>query len=148
MKKVFFMLLSIGLIVLALVACQPTAPAGPQIEISGAWGRPSPLAEGNGAAYMLIENTGSADDKLISAASDVSEATEIHDMTMENDIMKMFKIDGIDIPAGGSVELKPGSKHIMFIGLHGKLEIGQIVTIDLEFEKLGKFSVKAEIREP
>ena len=147
-KKAPFLFFSILLIAFALVACQPAAPAGPQIEVSEAWGRPSPLQAGNGAAYMLLTNTGSEDDKLISAASDVSEAVEIHDMTMENDVMKMFRIDGIDIPAGGSAQLQPGGKHVMFIGLYEKLEIGQTINVTLEFEKSGQQTIEVEIREP
>ena len=146
MKKALFVLLIITTISIGLVACQPVAE-GPQIEVSGVWGRPSPMAAGNGAAYMLIENTGGEDDKLISASSDVSEVVELHDMTIENDIMKMFHVEYMEITARGSLELKPGSKHIMFIGLDKKLEVGQIVTIELEFEKSGKMTVEAEIRE-
>jgi copper(I)-binding protein len=144
-KKVLFTAFSILLTALALGACRP---AGPQIEIKEAWGRPSPMQAGTGAAYMVINNTGSEDDKLISAASDVAEAVEIHDMTMENDVMKMFRIDGIDIPAGGSATLQPGGKHVMFIGLYEKLEIGQVITVTLEFEKSGQQTIEVEIREP
>lgn len=146
-KKALFVIASISLIALALVACQPAA-TGPQIEIKEAWGRPSPMQAGNGAAYMMLENTGSEDDKLISAASDVSEVVELHDMTMEDDVMKMFHIDAVDIPAGGSAELAPGGKHVMFIGLHDQLEIGQVVTVTLEFEKSGQQIIEVEIREP
>ncbi len=146
MKKVLILIVSLVLIATALVACQQK-PEGPQIEISGVWGRPSPMVAGNGAAYMLIENTGAEDDKVIGAWSDVSENVEIHDMTMEDGVMKMFHVESYDVPAGGSVELAPGGKHVMFIGLYEKLEVGQIVTIELEFEKSGKITVEAEIRE-
>ncbi|MBT3321089.1 MAG: copper chaperone PCu(A)C [Anaerolineae bacterium] len=146
MKKIIFVLLSIALIVVGLSACAP-APEGPQIEISGVWGRPSPMKAGNGAVYMLISNTGSEDDKLISAYADVAEVVELHDMTMEDDIMKMFHVEYMEVPAGGSVELKPGSKHIMFIGLFEKLEVGQIFSVELEFEKAGKMTVDVEVKE-
>ncbi len=146
MKKVLFALLMIALIALGLSACQ-SAQEGPQIEISDAWVRPSPLAAGNGAAYMLIENKGSEDDKVIGAWSAVAENVEIHDMTMDDDVMKMFHIESCDLPAGGSVEFKPGGKHIMFIGLYEKLEVGQVITIELEFEKSGKMTVEAEVQE-
>ena len=145
MKKVLLALLFIAAITTTLIACRPT---GPQIQISNAWGRPSPMVAGNGAAYMLIENMGGESDRLINASSEISEAVEIHDMTMEDDVMKMFQIDGLDIPARGSVELKPGGKHIMFISIYNKLEIGQVITIVLEFEKSGEIIVEAEIHEP
>jgi copper(I)-binding protein len=147
MKKVFFVVLSIALVAVGLSACQ-TAPAGPQIEISGTWGRPSPMKAGNGAAYMLIENTGSEGDRVVAAYSDVAENVELHDMTMEDGVMTMFHVeDGYEVPAGGSVELAPGGKHVMFIGLYDKLEVGQVVTVELEFEKSGMQTVEVEIRE-
>lgn len=146
-KKALFTILTIALIALGLVACQ-SVPEGPQIEISEAWGRPSPMQAGNGAAYMTIENNGSEDDALISAASNVSEVVELHDMTMENDVMKMFHVEKIDVPAGGAAELKPGGKHVMFIGLYDQLEVGEVVTITLEFEKSGTRTIEVEIREP
>jgi len=144
-KKALFTAFSILLTALVLVGCRP---AGPQIEVKEAWGRPSPMQAGNGAIYMVLENSGSEDDKLISATSDVAEVVEIHDMTMENDVMKMFRIDGVDIPAGSSAELQPGGKHIMFIGLYNKLEVGQVITVTLEFEKSGQQTIEVEIREP
>ena len=147
MKKALFTLIIISIIAIGLTACQP-APEGPLIEVSGAWGRPSPMAAGNGASYMLIENKGSEADRLINVTSNVSDAVELHDMTMEDGVMKMFHVEeGYEIPAGGSVELKPGGKHVMFIGLHDQLVDGQVITIDLEFEKSGKITVEAKIRE-
>lgn len=145
-KQILLIILTITAITIGLVACQPAAE-GPQIEISSAWGRPSPMTAGNGAAYMVIENTGNEDDLLISAKSDVSEVVELHDMTMEDDIMKMFQVENIAIPAGGSAELKPGSKHVMFIGLYDKLEAGQVISVTLEFEKSGTQTIEVEIRE-
>lgn len=146
MKKTLFVVLSLVLIAVGLSACQ-SAPQGPQLEVSGIWGRPSPMAAGNGAAYLVIENTGSEDDKLINAYSDVAETVELHDMTMENDVMKMFHVDYMDIPAGGTLELKPGGKHVMFIGLYNQLEVGQVITVELEFEKSGKQTIQVEIKE-
>ena len=145
-KKILLIIVAIVTISIGSVACQPTVE-GPQIQVTEAWGRPSPMAAGNGAAYMTIENTGSEDDTLIKADSDVSEVVELHDMTMEDDIMKMFQVENIAIPAGGTADLKPGSKHIMFIGLYDKLEAGQMITITLEFEKSGTQTVEVEIRE-
>ena len=146
-KKALFTILTLSLLAFALAACQ-SKPEGPQIEISEAWGRPSPLQAGNGAAYMTIENKGSEDDVLISAASDVAEAVELHDMTMEDNVMKMFRVESIEIPADGSAELKPGGKHVMFIGLYNQLEVGQVITVTLEFEKSGTRTIEVEIREP
>ena len=146
MKRALAVLGIIAFMTAGLVACQPS-PVGPGIKISDAWGRPSPLEEGNAAVYMLIRNTGSEDDRLIGASSEAAEVVELHDMTMENDVMKMFQVESMELPAGGSLELKPGGKHIMFIHLREMFEVGQKVRLVLEFEKVGKISVEAEIRE-
>ncbi len=146
MRRILIVIVSITLVFLGLSACQP-ASAGPQIEVSNVWGRPSPVTDGNAAVYMLIRNTGSEDDRLIGASSDIADAIELHGMTMENDVMKMFQVESMDVPAGGSLELKPGGNHVMFIGLHEMLEVGGTVRVVLEFEKAGKIAVEAEIRE-
>ncbi len=146
MKRALAVLGTIAFLTVGLVACQPST-VGPGIKIMDAWGRPSPLEEGNAAVYMLIRNTGSEDDRLIGASSEAAEVVELHDMTMENDVMKMFQVESMELPAGGSLELKPGGKHIMFIHLREMFEVGQKVRLVLEFEKVGKISVEAEIRE-
>lgn len=146
MKKILIIFVPLALMISGLAACHPV-PEGPQIEISDVWGRPSPLAEGNAAVYMRIRNTGGEDDRLIGASSQAAEVLELHDMTMENDVMKMFQVEYMDLPAGSSLELKPGGKHIMFIHVREKLEAGQMVKFVLEFEKYGKITVEAEIRE-
>ena len=146
MKRVLVVMVSISLMAAGLAACQ-ASPGGGQIVISDAWGRPSPMEDSNAAVYMLIRNTGLEDDRLIGVSSGVAEAVELHDMTMENDVMKMFPVDYMELPAGGSLELKPGGKHIMLIGLHEMLEVGQTAMVVLEFEKAGEMTVEAEIRD-
>jgi len=146
MKRVLIVFLTIVLTLPGLTACQK-APAGPQIEISDVWGRPSPNVEGNTTIYLLIRNKGSEDDRLIGASSDIAETGELHGMTMENDVMKMFQVEFLEVPAGGSLELAPGGNHIMLIGLREMLEAGQRVRVVLEFWNAGKIPVEAEIRE-
>jgi hypothetical protein len=61
--------------------------------------------------------------------------------------MGMRPIDRLEIPAGGTVELKPGSYHIMLIGLNQELKPGDKIEITLTFEKAGEVKVTAEVRE-
>lgn len=123
-----------------------TSSAATGISVVGAWVRESPSA-GNGAAYMVINNTGSIDDALIGAESTVANATELHESIMNGDIVTMKPVARIDIKAGGSVELKPGSYHIMLIGLKQALQVGMKVSVTLKFEKAGPVKVEAEVRE-
>lgn len=137
-----------GLTLLALVGCAAGTPAsGSAIVVEGAWARPSPMMAGNGAAYMVIRNTGSVDDALIGVASDVAEMVEIHETTMEGGMAGMHSVEAIPVPAGGSISLEPGGYHVMLIGLKEQLQAGQTITLTLTFEKAGQITVQAEVRE-
>jgi len=136
-------------VLMAVVACAPAPAAGgpPEITVSDAWSRPSPMVAGNGAVYMKLTNTGGEDDRLVGAASDAAGAVELHETKMEGDMMKMSPVHDIVIPAGGSAELKPGGLHVMLIGLKNELVMGREVFITLNFEKSDPITVKAIIKE-
>jgi hypothetical protein len=98
----------------------------------------APVAGG----FLTIENTGTEPDRLVSAISDIAGDTQIHEMAMEGDVMKMRQlVDGLPIPAGGTVVLAPGGFHIMFMGLKQSLVEGETVTVTLTFEKAGTVDV-------
>lgn len=93
--------------------------------------------------YMVIRNIGNEPDRLISASVDFAGKTEIHEMAMENDIMKMRELaDGLEIPAGGEVVLKPGGYHVMFMKLQEQLKEGESRKATLVFEKAGPVEVE------
>jgi copper(I)-binding protein len=103
---------------------------------------------GTGAVFMTLVNEGQEGDRLIAAQTDVAKTVEIHQTTMDGDVMRMQQIDGIDIPASGQVELKPGDYHVMLIGLHHDLAIGDRFSVMLTFEKSGILVVEAEVQQP
>ncbi|WP_040728297.1 copper chaperone PCu(A)C [Thiomicrorhabdus sp. Kp2] len=86
------------------------------------------------ASFMTIENKSGVPLKIISAESDVSKVVELHTHTNDNGVMRMRKIPAIDVPASGKTELKPGGLHIMLIGPHKPLKMGQEITVKLNFE--------------
>jgi len=93
--------------------------------------------------YMVIKNNGDTPDRLVSASVDFAEKTEIHEMAMENDVMKMRELaDGLEIPAGVEVVLKPGGNHIMFMKLDGQIKEGEKRKATLTFEKSGSIEVE------
>ena len=95
-----------------------------------------------GGGFLTIENTGTEADRLVSAASTVAGATQIHEMAMEGDVMKMRQlVDGLEIPAGETVVLAPGGFHIMFMGLKQAFVEGETVAVTLTFEKAGSVEV-------
>lgn len=116
--------------------------AQPKIEVKDAWVRAVPPTSKMSAAYMVIENKGKEADKLISASNNVSEITELH--KTENG--KMRKVEFIEVPANGKVELKPGGLHIMLINLKKPIKEGEEVELTLKFEKSGEVKVKAPVK--
>jgi copper(I)-binding protein len=137
-----------------LVACSSGSAS---IIVSDPWARASSAMASAGAAYMTIENTGSAADALIGASSPAATTVEVHEtMVMgspapgasgDGGMMGMQPIARLEIPAGGSVELKPGSYHIMLIGLKQDLKVGDSIEITLKLEKAGEIKVTAAVRE-
>jgi len=88
-----------------------------------------------GAGYLTIRNTGSAADTLVSVETSVAGRGEIHDMTMTDGVMRMRRLaDGIEIPAGGTVALKPGGMHLMLMDLKQRLAEGETITVTLRFK--------------
>ncbi|MEX0839579.1 MAG: copper chaperone PCu(A)C [Parvibaculum sp.] len=114
------------------------------IRVDDAWARASVTA--TGAAYLTIENTGASDDALVEVRSDVAEKLEIHDMTMEDMVMRMRKLDRLALPAGETVRLMPGGMHVMLIRLRAPLAEGDVVPLTLVFEKAGAIEVSAAVR--
>jgi hypothetical protein len=98
---------------------------------------------------MLLVNKGDEADRLLAGKTGVAEVVEIHETVMSGDVMMMQMLpDGLEIPAGGEVLLKPGSYHVMLIGIKRDLKVGDTFTLDLQFEKSGSIRVEPEVREP
>ena len=94
------------------------------------------------SGYLTIKNTNSYDETLIAITTNFAKKSEIHEMIIENDIMKMNILnDGLKIPANSIVLLKPGSYHVMFMQLYKKLKIMSTHKINLNFEKVGQLNV-------
>lgn len=94
-----------------------------------------------GAGYVMIENHGTAGDRLVAAESRIAEMVELHTHIMENNVAKMVPVEAIDVPAGGKAELKPHGFHLMFMGLKQPLAEGDTFPVTLVFEHAGKVEV-------
>lgn len=114
------------------------------ITVSQAWSRATPGGVRNGAAYLAI-TASEAGDKLVDARSDAAERVELHNHIHENGVMKMRRVDAIDVPAGQTVTLSPGGYHLMLMGLKKPLEEGGKLNLTLVFEKAGEIEVTAPI---
>ena len=90
----------------------------------------------------MIRNKGAAGDRLVGASSPASARMEMHEMAMEKDVMRMREVKGIDVPAKGAAELKPGGFHLMFMELKAPLKAGDKVPVTLKFEKAGEIKTE------
>ncbi|OWV97436.1 hypothetical protein ATY81_08360 [Rhizobium sp. R72] len=99
-----------------------------------------------GGGYLTLTNTGSIDDKLLSITSDRAATTEVHQMTVNNGVMTMRPVaGGLVIPAGQTVELKPGGFHLMFMGVERPFKEGETVKATLTFEKAGSVELEFDV---
>lgn len=100
-----------------------------------------------GAAFMEITNNSEKDDVLIAAQADVSKTIELHKTTINDEgVMKMREMkDGIPLPAGKTVTLKPGGLHIMLMGLKAPLKLNDTYKMTLKFKNAPEKTIKIEV---
>lgn len=110
---------------------QVTAPGQP-VQVSGAWVRATVTGQKSSGAFMKI--TPKTATRLVGISSPVAGVAEVHEMKMEGDVMKMRALDGLDLPAGKTVELKAGGYHIMMMDLKQPLTAGSAVPLTLRFK--------------
>lgn len=116
------------------------------LTLENPFSRATPATARAGAGFLTIRNHGAAPDRLVAVSCDCAEASEIHEMAMDGNVMRMRELpDGLPIPAGGAAELKPGGYHLMFIGLKAPFEEGQSVKATLTFEKAGSVDVMFDV---
>lgn len=133
--------------VLAASAFVATA-AHAQVTVKDAWVRATVPQQKATGAFMQLN--AAKDSKLVSATSSLTPVVEVHEMKMEGDVMKMRQIPSVELPAGKSVELKPGGYHVMLMDLKQQVKEGDTVPLTLVIEgKDGKresVQVKAQVR--
>ncbi|HEX5807006.1 MAG TPA: copper chaperone PCu(A)C [Macromonas sp.] len=114
-----------------LAALVPLAHAADVLEVSDAWVRATVSSTGTGAFMRLKSRT---DARLVEVRSPVAGVAEVHEMTLVNDVMKMRALDTLPLPAGKTVELKPGGSHVMLMDLSAPLKAGDSVPLTLVIE--------------
>ena len=144
------------LLVLTLLGLIGAAGAVAQeapIQLEKPWVRRAPAmpdakagAQSNAGGYVTIVNRGTAPDALVGAAADVAERVELHQTRNMSGMMMMEPVAKVEVAPGARVELKPGSYHLMLIGLKRALTPGQTVTLTLRFERAGALTARAEVR--
>ena len=99
------------------------------------------------SGYLTIENTNKKSERLVYVESNFSEKTELHNMIVRNDIMKMKHMDdGVIIKANSKLTFKPGSYHIMFIKLLKPLQINNKYEVRFMFQNAGSILLKIPVK--
>ena len=122
-------------LVSTLAAALASAPAWAQsaaVQVEGAWARASVQGQKGTGAFMRLTAKDGA--RLVRAESPAAGVAEVHEMKMDGDVMKMRAMPALDLPAGKTVELKPGSYHIMLLDLKAPLAKGSAVPLTLVFQ--------------
>ncbi|MGY4504688.1 copper(I)-binding protein [Bradyrhizobium sp. GM24.11] len=141
----------VTLAALALALCAAPVRADDvkagDLVISQAWSRATPGGAKVAGGFLTIENKGSAPDKLVAVSAEIAGKTEVHEMAMDNGVMKMRPLDkGLVIEPGKTVKLAPGGNHLMLQDLKGPFKEGEKVPVTLEFEKAGKVVVSLDVQ--
>ena len=117
------------------------------LEIGAAWARAMLAGQKAAGAYLTVTNTGAEADRLVGGASARAGKVEVHTMEVVNDVMTMRPVEGgLDIPAGGTVELKPGGIHVMLMDVATPFAEGETVPVTLTFEKAGNVELSLPVR--
>lgn len=132
-------------ILTSLLALSATAALA-QVDVKDPWVRATVQQQKNTGAFMQL--TTKQDARLVEVHSPAASVTEIHEMSMENNIMKMRPIPGLDLPAGKTIELKPGGYHIMLLNLKQQIKDGDLVPMTLVIESKDKKRQTVELQVP
>jgi periplasmic copper chaperone A len=131
---------------IALFSLQIAAQTATDIKIDGAWVRGTAEGQSGTGAFMTL--TAKEPMRLVGVASPVAGVAEIHEMKMENDVMKMRSITSLDLPAGKAVEIKSGGYHLMLMDLNQTLKYGATVPVTLTFADAQGKQTKQTVQMP
>ncbi|MGE0152123.1 MAG: copper chaperone PCu(A)C [Reyranellaceae bacterium] len=113
------------------------------LKIGHPWARATVAA--TGGAFLSVDNTGAAPDRLLRASTARAGKVELHTHIKDGDVMRMRAVEAIDLPPGQKVTLQPGGYHIMLFDLKQPLKEGERVPLTLEFEKAGRITVEIAV---
>ncbi|MDX1433811.1 MAG: copper chaperone PCu(A)C [Gammaproteobacteria bacterium] len=116
------------------------------IHVMDPWSRALPPVASNGAAYLQLNNRGGVPDRLVGASSPAAERVEIHTHTMDGGMMKMRRVESVDLPPGEYVTFEPGALHLMLFGLKQPFVEGETYPVTLQFDHAEPVEVTVTVR--
>ena len=124
----------------------------PEISVDEGWARAMPLLDDGGesitnsAVYLVLRNRGGVADWLLGAETDVASRVEVHESRIVDDVMRMRRIDELEVSPEATLELKPGGLHLMLFGLTRSLVEGEEFELTLHFQSSGDRVVVVPVR--
>ena len=134
------------LMLTALATLLTTSPVLAQVTVADPWVRGTVAQQRATGAFMKL--TAPAGARLVEARSPMAGVVEIHEMAMDNNVMRMRQVPMLELPAGKAVELKPGGYHVMLMDLKQPMKTGESVPITLVFEDKDKKRLTVDIQAP
>jgi copper(I)-binding protein len=117
------------------------------LTVTSPWTRATPGGAKIAGGYLMITNNGTTPDRFVGAKSAEADQVEIHEMSMNDGVMKMRPVPiGVEIKPGETVEFKPGGYHLMFMDIRLPFKQGDAIKATLRFEKAGSLDVKFSVR--
>ncbi|MGH8464938.1 MAG: copper chaperone PCu(A)C [Pseudomonas sp.] len=121
-------------------------PAMADTTVSDAWVRATVPHQQSTGAFMTL--TASTDSTLVGVKSQVAEIVQVHQMTMDNDVMGMKQVQRVELPAGKAVTLDPNGYHVMLMKLKQQVKEGDVVALTLEIEDAKGQKQTVEVKAP
>lgn len=128
----------------ALLFAAPAWAQTPSIAVTNAWARATASSQKVGGAFLTLTATGAAD-TLVSASSPAADMVALHETMNDQEVMKMQSVETLELAPGKPVELKPGSYHLMLMGLKQKLDEGGNFPLTLNFAKAAPITVTVKV---
>jgi copper(I)-binding protein len=116
-----------------------------QVEIERPWIRATAPGVKIAAGYLTVRNKSSSADRLVGGTSPVAARVETHVHIKDGDVLRMREVKGYEVPANGTLELKPGGAHLMFVEVKQPLKEGDKVPVTLRFERAGEITLNFDV---
>ena len=134
------------LILAALLLSSCGQSGSPNVQIANAWARETVAGQTSTAAYLTVTNKGAADDRLVGVSLPEPAKASVHATESSGGISHMREISsGLAVPAGSTIDLKPGGTHVMITGLQAPLRRGETLKLRLRFAKSGEKPIDVRV---
>jgi copper(I)-binding protein len=136
------------LVLLVALICAAQRANASELMVRDAWARATAGRSTIGAAYLTLKNMGSMADRLISATTPVADSVEMHATIQDGDVMRMQKLDSIELAPDATVEFKPSGMHIMLVDVAAPLKQGTSFPLTLTFASGENLNVEVAVMGP